>query len=283
MICMSSAEFKVFQDAVIERDALLAQLASGQEPAAFCQTNDPDHATAFSWPGTSASQLHTTPLYAHPAPAQPIASGQEPRAWETFDGEGGYDLCQFAENESYREDYIKRNGEKYASWVVPLYAPPAPAQQPIASRQESVSETIKTVIGCFEAAYSEGLSEALAETKDERLKDLFERRIVHALYAAQAQPIASGQEPRKIPIPPPGADPFDITHAEGWNACCDAFFGGVAPLDPVVITITEAPAQQPLTLRQLSQATHGFGHVRSDYMIGIARAIEAAHNIKEKP
>lgn len=54
-----------------------------------------------------------------PHPAEP-----EPFAWATFDGEQSYDLRLYAENEDYREDYIKRNGEKYASWVTPLYATP---------------------------------------------------------------------------------------------------------------------------------------------------------------
>lgn len=48
-------------------------------------------------------------------------------AWATFDGEGGYDLRLHEGNESYRDDYIKLNGEKYASWVFPLSA--APSQQ----------------------------------------------------------------------------------------------------------------------------------------------------------
>lgn len=45
----------------------------------------------------------------------------EPFAWATFDGEGGYDLRLYANNENYRVDYIIRNGQKYADWVYPLY------------------------------------------------------------------------------------------------------------------------------------------------------------------
>jgi predicted negative regulator of RcsB-dependent stress response len=41
------------------------------------------------------------------------------------------------------------------------------------------------VIGCFEAAEVEGLTAALANTTDEHLKDLVERRLMYALYAAQ--------------------------------------------------------------------------------------------------
>lgn len=49
---------------------------------------------------------------------------------------------------------------------------------------ERESSALSEVIGCFEAAEVEGLSIALAETTDERLKDLIERRVMHAYHAA---------------------------------------------------------------------------------------------------
>jgi len=59
--------------------------------------------------------------------AQPV---QEPVAWRTFDGEGGYEYRSYEDNESYLEDWNKRN-PKHISWVEPLYAaPPQPAQEP---------------------------------------------------------------------------------------------------------------------------------------------------------
>ena len=45
----------------------------------------------------------------------------EPFAWATFDGEGGYDLRLYEENESYKDEWIARNGERYKDWVMPLY------------------------------------------------------------------------------------------------------------------------------------------------------------------
>jgi len=42
-------------------------------------------------------------------------------AWATFDGEGSYDLMLYEGNENYKEEYIKRNGEKYKDWVTELY------------------------------------------------------------------------------------------------------------------------------------------------------------------
>ncbi len=53
--------------------------------------------------------------------AAPKAEPVQPFAWATFDGEGNYDLRLYEGNESYRDDYIKRNGQKYAGWVAALY------------------------------------------------------------------------------------------------------------------------------------------------------------------
>lgn len=62
-----------------------------------------------------------------------------------------------------------------------------------------MSNELGELIGCFDAAISEGLYEALAETTDERLKDLVERRLMvgyqnacgpHLLAAApKAEPL----------------------------------------------------------------------------------------------
>ena len=53
------------------------------------------------------------------------------------------------------------------------------------------------VIGCFREAEIEGLSAALANTTDFILKDLVERRLMRALYAAQAA--APAQNPVALP------------------------------------------------------------------------------------
>lgn len=48
----------------------------------------------------------------------------------------------------------------------------------------AASDALAEVRGCFEAAEGEGLALALAETTDERLKDLVERRLMYAMHAA---------------------------------------------------------------------------------------------------
>lgn len=64
------------------------------------------------------------------------ASEPDPFAWATFDGEGGYDLRLYQDNEDYRDQYLNRNGLKYQSWVVPLYAQPAAKlAQPLTDEQ----------------------------------------------------------------------------------------------------------------------------------------------------
>lgn len=56
--------------------------------------------------------------------------------------------------------------------------------------------------------------------------------------------------PRKIEIPPPGADALDVAFAEGWNQCCDAYFGGLPPQAPLVVTVfktnSDTAAPQPV-------------------------------------
>lgn len=58
----------------------------------------------------------------------------EPVAWQTFDGEGGYDYRDFYQNEDYELEW-KRLNPAYADWVTPLYAHPPrdgwrPASEP---------------------------------------------------------------------------------------------------------------------------------------------------------
>lgn len=62
-----------------------------------------------------------------------------------------------------------------------------------------------------------------------------------AIYTAP-QP---AKQPHKLPYPPPQAEIMDVCYVEGWNACCDAFFGGKPPADPVVITIETKPEEAP--------------------------------------
>jgi hypothetical protein len=60
-------------------------------------------------------------------------------------------------------------------------------QAQLASSTANPAPALATqVIGCFDAAFAEGLQEALSETQDERLKDLVLRRLMHAMFAAQA-------------------------------------------------------------------------------------------------
>lgn len=61
-----------------------------------------------------------TLLYPHP----PAAPEQEPVAWRTFDGEGGYDYRTYDDNENYRDEWERRN-PSHKGWVEPLYLHPS--------------------------------------------------------------------------------------------------------------------------------------------------------------
>jgi hypothetical protein len=50
----------------------------------------------------------------------PQRTEQEPVAWRTFDGEGQYQYRAYEENETYADDWNKRN-PNHKGWVEPLY------------------------------------------------------------------------------------------------------------------------------------------------------------------
>ena len=54
---------------------------------------------------------------------------QEPVAWRTFDGEGGYDYRTYDDNENYHDEWGKRN-PNHKGWVEPVYTTPPAAQRP---------------------------------------------------------------------------------------------------------------------------------------------------------
>jgi hypothetical protein len=95
-------------------------LASVQEPVQATmklESSGPGHGPA---PNQKLSVRHVSLIDAGKTAAQP-APVQEPVAWREFDGEGGYTYFAYQDNETWRDEYIERNGEKYANWVEPLY------------------------------------------------------------------------------------------------------------------------------------------------------------------
>jgi len=60
-------------------------------------------------------------------PVYDVPSKQEPVAWRTFDGEGGYEYRSYEMNENYAEEWAKRN-PNHKGWVEPLYADPTPCK-----------------------------------------------------------------------------------------------------------------------------------------------------------
>ena len=54
---------------------------------------------------------------------QALDTEQEPVAWRTFDGEGGYDYRSYEMNETYDKEWAERN-PNHKGWVEPLYTAP---------------------------------------------------------------------------------------------------------------------------------------------------------------
>lgn len=77
----------------------------------------------FDKPGYTEDQMKAYATQAVEADRAQQQENAEPFAWAVFDGEGSYDLLLYQNNEGYRDDYLKRNGHKYQTWVFPLYAP----------------------------------------------------------------------------------------------------------------------------------------------------------------
>jgi hypothetical protein len=55
---------------------------------------------------------------------------QEPFAWAEFDGEGGYRLMLYENNETYADDWNKTN-PNHIGWVEPIYKHPPQRTEPV--------------------------------------------------------------------------------------------------------------------------------------------------------
>ena len=74
------------------------------------------------WTGTLDHNLTEAITAIKEALAQPE---QEPVAWRTVDGEGGYEYRSYDMNEQYAQEWEQRN-PKHKWWVEPLYTFPQP-------------------------------------------------------------------------------------------------------------------------------------------------------------
>ena len=93
-------------------------------PHTILTTDDPALTQTAPTAGTpsEAQMLGGDPRLTQAAPTESMEKTvTDPVAWRTFDGEGGYEYRSYEGNESYRKDYIARNGVKYALWVEPLF------------------------------------------------------------------------------------------------------------------------------------------------------------------
>jgi hypothetical protein len=119
---------------------------------------------------------------------------QEPVAWREFDGEGGYTYFAYENNETWRDDYIERNGEKYADWVEPLYTTPpaAPVQEPVIDHScKDTYELIMKWADIYAAQTGELYSQAAQDpSKAARMAD---ERTMLACVVAQAFPSPAAQ------------------------------------------------------------------------------------------
>jgi hypothetical protein len=86
--------------------------------AALEAKDEPEQMAKLGW------QVIDCPICGGGARAFPKQEAKdEPVAWRTFDGEGGYDYRTYENNEDYANDWDKRN-PNHKGWVEPLYTTP---------------------------------------------------------------------------------------------------------------------------------------------------------------
>lgn len=90
---------------------------------------------------------------------------QEPVAWRTFDGEGGYDYRSYEMNENYDKEWAERN-PNHAHWVEPLYT--APQKQWVGLTDDAVFELADTNL--YDGGKNYGVL-AFAKAIEQALKD----------------------------------------------------------------------------------------------------------------
>jgi hypothetical protein len=72
---------------------------------------------------------------------QALGTEQEPVAWRTFDGEGGYDYRSYEMNETYDKEWAERN-PNHKGWVEPLYTAP-PKREWVGLTDEEIAQGLK--------------------------------------------------------------------------------------------------------------------------------------------
>lgn len=176
------------------------------------QANENWHVTYDDDGGYLDSNLHATNRKVIALlTAQPVA--RTPFVWATFDGEGGYELRLYKDNETYRDDFVARNGSAYADWVQPLYTaaqqtPPAAVGKELTTEQTAwlpFARSLLTMAGELPAAYSADQSrrppEVIAMTEIEFAKARLAeaaRDLLRALEQLKTEIILSDVNPAYI-------------------------------------------------------------------------------------
>jgi hypothetical protein len=84
----------------------------------------------------------------------------------------------------------------------------------------------------------------------------------------------------KMTIPPPQAEMVDVTYAEGWNAACDAYFGGLPPQEPLIVTFKNSahptpPITADMVTEEMVDAYIRQRHSFKDHGVVIAAVVNA--------
>jgi hypothetical protein len=92
---------------------------------------------------------------------------QEPVAWRTFDGEGGYDFRDYDMNECYAKEWNERN-PNHKNWVEPLYTTPQPQREWVGLTDEEIAKVCG--FGQFTSYSTQSTLSAVAKAIEAKLK-----------------------------------------------------------------------------------------------------------------
>jgi hypothetical protein len=226
-----------------------------------------------------AEQLDADGHYEHAGFMTDLAEREEAQAVEPF----AY-LCVLPTKDAGPTKFFTAPSDP-RGFPVFTHPAPQPSNEPV-----KLPEVVDTVIGCFNAAFTEGLHEALAETHDARLKDLVERRLMRALYAAQeystpSGPIKSGEQTGYVRVPvTPNAAMNEVMNQDDWE-WADVLVAADAITE---VQYEEALSQEPIrkvlmTDKEIVNLYMALPHVQGEQQtVELVRAVEAHYGIAQQ-
>lgn len=151
-------------------------------------------------------------------------------------------------------------------------------------QQEAAKLLIPFITSLAQTKSQEYIAKTMSEEKDKtilRLQDKISQQeeIIKNLENLNLILKKEVKAPLMMNIPPAPVEMSEVIYTEGWNAACEAYFGGLPPPEPLVITVTLGE-KIPLDHRQVKSVIASTAY--NFDAVDIVRATEHAHGIVDK-